>query len=65
LAPLGDEPVSLVGEAYNVRRSGWSDGAYKSSIRVLNERFGLSLPDGSGNRTPRSQRRGLGRQGGH
>ncbi|MCK6525074.1 FAD-dependent oxidoreductase [Myxococcota bacterium] len=42
-APLGDEDVALVGEAYNVQRSGWSDGAYKSSIHLLNTRYGLSL----------------------
>ena len=42
-APLGDEEVALVGEAYNVQRSGWSDGAYKSSIHLLNTRYGMSL----------------------
>lgn len=42
-SPLGDEEVGLVGEAYNVQRSGWSDGAYKSSIHLLNTRYGLSL----------------------
>lgn len=41
--PLPGEEVSLTGEAYNLNRSGWSDAAYKSSIRVLNERFGLDL----------------------
>jgi len=39
--PLAGEEVSLVGEAYNVNRSGWSDAAFKSSIRVLTDRFGL------------------------
>jgi hypothetical protein len=34
----------LVGEAYNVQRSGWSDGAYKSSINLLNTKYGMSLP---------------------
>jgi hypothetical protein len=42
--PLGDEPVGMVGEAYNVQRSGWSDGAYKSSIHLLNTQYGMSLP---------------------
>jgi hypothetical protein len=42
--PLAGEPVSLVGEAYNPQRSGWSDGAYKSSIRALNGQFGFNLP---------------------
>lgn len=41
--PLAGEEVGLVGEAYNVQRSGWSDGAYKSSIHLLNERYGMSL----------------------
>lgn len=43
--PLEGEEVSLVGEAYNVNRSGWSDGAYKSAIRVLEERYGLDLTE--------------------
>lgn len=42
--PLPGEEVGLVGEAYNVQRSGWSDGAYKSSINLLNTRYGMSLP---------------------
>jgi hypothetical protein len=41
--PLSGEDVGLVGEAYYVNRSGWSDGAYKSSIRLLNEKYGLKL----------------------
>lgn len=41
--PLGGEDVALVGEAYNVQRSGWSDGAYKSSINLLNTKYGMSL----------------------
>jgi len=44
IEPLAGEPVALVGEAYNVNRSGWSDGAFKSSIRVLNTKYGLNLP---------------------
>lgn len=44
LEPLAGEEVALVGEAYNVNRSGWSDGAYKSSINLLNMRYGMSLP---------------------
>lgn len=42
--PLAGEPVGLVGEAYNVQRSGWSDGAYKSSIKLLNTKYGQTLP---------------------
>ena len=41
--PLDGEDVGLVGEAYNVNRSGWSDAAYKSSINLLNTRYGMSL----------------------
>ncbi len=41
--PLPGEEVGLVGEAYNVQRSGWSDGAYKSSINLLNTKYGMSL----------------------
>jgi hypothetical protein len=41
--PLAGEDVALVGEAYNPQRSGWSDGAYKSSINLLNTRYGMSL----------------------
>ncbi len=40
--PLPGEEVGLVGEAYNVQRSGWSDGAYKSSIHLLSARYGIS-----------------------
>lgn len=42
--PLAGEPVGLVGEAYNVNRSGWSDGAYKSSLKLLNTKYGMNLP---------------------
>jgi hypothetical protein len=42
--PLPGEEVGLVGEAYNVQRSGWSDGAYKSSINLLNTKYGMDLP---------------------
>jgi hypothetical protein len=41
--PLQGEPVALVGEAYNVQRSGWSDAAYKSSIKLLNAKYGQNL----------------------
>lgn len=41
--PLSGEEIGLVGEAYNVQRSGWSDAAYKSSINLLNTRYGMSL----------------------
>lgn len=64
VAPLGEEPVSLVGEAYNVRRSGWSDGAYKSSIRVLNEKYGLTLNIPGSTKAARTHRR-LWSQGRH
>lgn len=43
LEPLPGEEIGLVGEAYNVQRSGWSDAAYKSSIHLLNSRYGMSL----------------------
>jgi hypothetical protein len=43
LEPLPGESVALVGEAYFPNRSGWSDGAYKSSIRLLNTRYGMHL----------------------
>lgn len=39
--PLAGEPVALVGEAYNVQRSGWSDAAYKSSLNLLAKKYGL------------------------
>ena len=42
--PLPGDEVGLVGEAYNVQRSGWSDGAYKSSINLLNAKYGMALP---------------------
>lgn len=42
--PLKGENVGLVGEAYNVQRSGWSDAAYKSSIKLLNTKYGQNLP---------------------
>lgn len=41
--PLAGEDVALVGEAYHVNRSGWSDGAYKSSIHLLNTKYGMTL----------------------
>lgn len=43
LEPLPGEAVSLVGEAYNPNRAGWSDAAYKSSIHLLNKKFGMGL----------------------
>lgn len=42
--PLANESVSLVGESYNPQRSGWSDGAYKSSLNSLSANFGLASP---------------------
>jgi hypothetical protein len=44
LEPLPGENVALVGEAYFTQRSGWSDGAYKSSIKLLNAKYGMKLP---------------------
>jgi glycine/D-amino acid oxidase-like deaminating enzyme len=41
--PLPGEKVSLVSESYYPQRSGWSDGAYKSSINTLNAKFGMKL----------------------
>lgn len=43
IQPMREEAISLVGEAYNPQRSGWSDGAYKSSINTLNALYGMSL----------------------
>lgn len=43
LNPLAGENISLVSEAYYLNRSGWSEAAYKSSIRTLNAHFGMSL----------------------
>lgn len=43
LHPLPGEAVALVGEAYYPNRSGWSDGAYKSSIQLLNSWYQLGL----------------------
>lgn len=41
--PLGEhEKVYLVGESYNPEQSAWATAAYNSSIRVLNQHFGLS-----------------------
>jgi len=44
IQPIAGEAVSLVGESYNTQRSGWTDGAYKSSINTLNTMFGMNLP---------------------
>jgi hypothetical protein len=43
LEPLPGEDVALVGEAYFPIRSGWSDGAYKSSIKLLNTKYEMKL----------------------
>lgn len=44
LDPLRNgEWVSLVGEAYNPYRSGWSLAAYQSAVYLLNQRYGLAL----------------------
>lgn len=42
--PLQGENVSLVGESYNPQRSGWSDGAYKSSLNALASQFSQTPP---------------------
>jgi hypothetical protein len=41
LAPLGDasQPLCLIGEGFNLQRSGWSDGAVKSSLYCLKAHF--------------------------
>lgn len=39
--PLPGERISFVGEAYNVQRTTWSDGAYKSSKHYLKTTFGI------------------------
>jgi hypothetical protein len=67
IEPLPGEEVSLVGEAYNPQRSGWSDGAYKSSINTLNAKYGfhitvpmsaaLALTGGQGASRPAHSRR--------
>ena len=53
LEPLEGEDVALVGEAYNPQRSGWSDGAYKSSIHLLNARYDMELALPAARRTSR------------
>ncbi|MEI6806121.1 MAG: FAD-dependent oxidoreductase [Myxococcaceae bacterium] len=42
-APLVGEDISLVGDSYYIQRSGWSDGAYKSSINTLNTNYGFNI----------------------
>jgi glycine/D-amino acid oxidase-like deaminating enzyme len=59
--PLAGENVALVGEAYNVQRSGWSDGAYKSSIKLLAAKYGVQVPMASAlSRPARPHARGAG-----
>jgi hypothetical protein len=41
--PLPGERVYLVGDTWRNDLSGWSDGAYKGSIYVLNEHFGATI----------------------
>ncbi|HWV16567.1 MAG TPA: FAD-dependent oxidoreductase [Cellvibrio sp.] len=43
LSPLPGEQVGLASEGYNPQRSGWSDGAYKSAIRLLNAQYAMNL----------------------
>jgi hypothetical protein len=49
IQPIAGELVSLVGESYNPQRSGWTDGAYKSSINTLNTLYGMNLPGQTAN----------------
>jgi NAD(P)-binding Rossmann-like domain len=43
LSPLRGERVYLVGDTWRNDLSGWSDGAYKGSIYVLNRHFGATI----------------------
>jgi hypothetical protein len=43
LSPLPGEPVHLVGDTWSNDLSGWSEGAYKGSIQVLNRYFGAKI----------------------
>jgi glycine/D-amino acid oxidase-like deaminating enzyme len=60
--PLAGENVALVGEAYNPQRSGWSDGAYKSSINLLTAKYGMPAPT---LKTLKAAKRSTRSQGGH
>lgn len=42
--PVPGKKVFMVGDAWYPLGSGWSNAAYISSIRVLNDHFGLSIP---------------------
>jgi hypothetical protein len=42
--PVAGKKVYLVGDAWYPLGSGWSNAAYISSIRVLNDHFGFSMP---------------------
>jgi hypothetical protein len=43
LNPLPGERVYLVGDTWRTDSEGWSDGAYKTSIAVLNQYFGAHI----------------------
>lgn len=43
LNPIPGERVYLVGDSWRTDLSGWSDGAYKGSIYVLNKYFGAKI----------------------
>jgi len=43
LNPIAGERVYLVGDSWLIDGSGWSDGAYRSSIHVLNKYFGTNI----------------------
>lgn len=40
--PLGDDSLSLVGEGYFIKRSGWIDGAIRSAKNTLRSQFGVN-----------------------
>jgi hypothetical protein len=42
--PVAGKKVYLVGDAWYPLGSGWSNAAYISSIRVLNDHFGFTMP---------------------
>ncbi len=41
--PIPGEKVHLIGDAWRPDLSGWSDGAYKASIHLLNTYFGANI----------------------
>lgn len=63
VTPLDGERISLVGESYNPQRSTWCDGAIKSSLRTLEEVFGIRVEAAAAPRnmepTPMSRKNGV------